>query len=127
MSGWLINISLVFIGGGIGSALRYGVGKWMISKIDWSPILATFSVNVVGSLLLGFLFAWVEKNQPTSLNPLWLLLGVGFCGGFTTFSTFALENINLIKDGNFLMLFTYSLGSLAAGFLLAWVAIQLVG
>ena len=127
MSGWLINISLVFIGGGIGSALRYGVGKWLISKIDWSPIWATFSVNVVGSLLLGFLFAWVEKNQLTSLNPLWLLLGVGFCGGFTTFSTFALENINLIKDGNFLMLFTYSLGSLAAGFLLAWVAIQLVG
>ena len=116
---------LVFIGGGVGSVLRFLMGRIVNSKFESFPFLATFGVNVMGSLILGSLLAWVLKSQLNILSPIWLLLGVGFCGGFTTFSTFAVENIQLLKDGNILTFFSYTAGSVILGFFLAFLGFQL--
>lgn len=92
---------IVALGAGAGGVLRYYISTQLIKQIAVIFPLGTLTVNVLGSFLLGFLiFAFDEKEL---LNPtLKLLLGVGFCGGFTTFSTFSLETINLIRDTQFL-------------------------
>lgn len=96
-----MKIILVALGAGFGGGLRY----WL-SSISYKifPVyfpFGTLIVNVLGSIILGFLiFGFDEKEL---LHPsLKLLLGVGFCGGLTTFSTFSLETINLLRESQFL-------------------------
>ena len=100
----MLNIISVFIGGGIGSLIRYLInitlGKTTLFA-NCSLPLATFSVNIAGSFLLGFIYALI--SQKTGFSPaLKLALSVGFCGGLTTFSTFSIETLNLLKNGEFL-------------------------
>ncbi len=95
------NILLVGLGGGIGSIARYlcqrALGSWFLNPFP----VGTFVVNVTGCLLIGLIHGIAVKNN--ILNPEWrLLLTTGFCGGFTTFSTFAYENADLLRVGNFL-------------------------
>ena len=104
----LINFLLVFIGGGLGSAARYGF-TFIFSCSLW----ATFLVNALGSFLIG-LFAGAALPNTTRL-----LLTVGFCGGFTTFSTFAKENVQLLLQGRFGLFALYSLSTLALTMLFA--------
>lgn len=92
---------LVFLGAGIGGSLRYFVSDFA-SKIF--PIyfpFGTLIVNILGSVLLGFFIFSLDEKELIS-NSLKLFLTVGFCGGFTTFSTFSLETINLLRDSQFL-------------------------
>lgn len=107
------QVLLVFIGGGIGSALRYVIGtlsKTSASEFPWG----TFSVNVLGSLLIGILMGITLKNSSLSENQAILLI-TGFCGGFTTFSAFAYENQVFLKEGDFTSFFIYSIGSIGLG------------
>jgi len=107
------QVLLVFIGGGIGSVLRYLVGKFLkmpASGFPWS----TFSVNVLGSLIIGILMGVTLKNSALSENQS-LLLITGLCGGFTTFSAFAYENQVFLKEGDFINFFIYTLGSIGVG------------
>ena len=107
------QVLLVFIGGGIGSVLRYLVGKFLkmpASGFPWS----TFSVNVLGSLIIGILMGVTLKNSALSDNQS-LLLITGLCGGFTTFSAFAYENQVFLKEGDFINFFVYTLGSIGVG------------
>ncbi|MDA9875062.1 fluoride efflux transporter CrcB [Flavobacteriaceae bacterium] len=107
------QVLLVFIGGGVGSALRYLVGKFLkipASGFPWS----TFSVNVLGSLIIGILMGVTLKNSALSENQT-LLLITGLCGGFTTFSAFAYENQVFLKEGDFTNFFIYTLGSIGVG------------
>jgi CrcB protein len=95
------NILLVGFGGGIGSIARYlcqrALGSWFLNPFP----VGTFVVNVSGCLLIGLIHGIAVKHN--ILNPEWrLLLTTGFCGGFTTFSTFAYENADLLRVGNFL-------------------------
>ena len=94
----LQNILFVFLGGGLGSVLRYLISK-QFNPIFENFFLGTFSVNIIGSLLIGF-FVGMELKFLIS-KPYLLLLVTGFCGGFTTFSAFALENYLIIKEGQF--------------------------
>jgi CrcB protein len=100
----------VGIGGFFGSMLRYGVAKVLDARFVLTIPLGTLSVNIVGSLVLGFVMAIVSKRIDSEL---WrLFLGVGFCGGFTTFSTFALENFNYLHQRLYYEFITYTLASL---------------
>ena len=107
------QVLLVFLGGGGGSALRYLVGTFLktpASRFPWG----TFSVNVLGSLIIGLLMGVTLKNSSLSNNQA-LLLITGLCGGFTTFSTFAYENQVFLKEGDFTNFLIYTLGSIGMG------------
>ncbi|NND88893.1 MAG: fluoride efflux transporter CrcB [Flavobacteriaceae bacterium] len=114
------SVLLVFLGGGIGSALRYLIGIWLKNGTGFPS--ATFLVNMVGSFLIGVLMGWIIRNTNTS-SSFALLLITGVCGGFTTFSAFALENYQFFKNGNFTMLSLYVGGSLIIGILLVGLGI----
>jgi len=105
---------LVFLGGGLGSTLRYGLGKYLNSTISGIPY-GTFAANILGSLLIGVILGMAAKHHNISQNTM-LLLATGFCGGFTTFSTFAYENHVFLKSGDFGMFAVYTIASFIIGF-----------
>ncbi len=105
---------LVFLGGGVGSMLRYGLGKYLNSAATGIPY-GTFAANILGSLFIGIILGVAAKNSSLSENTI-LLLATGFCGGFTTFSTFAYENHVFLKNGDLLSFALYTLGSFIIGF-----------
>lgn len=105
------QLILVFIGGGFGSVFRYLLSKYFNSEYSGIP-LGTFIANVLGSLLIGVVLGLAAKNQTLTQNQT-LLLATGFCGGFTTFSTFANENQIFIKNGDFLIFGFYTVLSFA--------------
>ena len=109
------QIILVGIGGGVGSIFRYLI-KVLTARFSNEIPLATFTANIIGCLLIGLLMGYFAKNEHISSD--WsLLLITGFCGGFTTFSAFSAENLNLLQAGNYLTALTYILGSLLLGIL----------
>ena len=107
------HVLLVFIGGGVGSALRYLVGTVLKSPTSGFP-WGTFSVNVLGSLVIGILMGLSLKNSTLTENQT-LLLVTGLCGGYTTFSAIAYENQIFLKDGDFTSFFIYTLSSIGVG------------
>lgn len=115
---------LVFLGGGIGSVLRYFVGKFLNSHESGIPF-GTFAANIVGSLLIGMILGMAAKNESLTSNQT-LLLATGFCGGFTTFSTFAYENHVFLKSGDFASFAFYTIASFIIGFLAVFFGIYLV-
>ncbi len=106
---------LVFLGGGFGSGLRFLLSKTM-SNYDKIIPLGTFTVNMLGCLMIGLVLGCAQKEINISSNQT-LLLASGFCGGFTTFSAFANENFNLIKSGELLNFSVYIISSLVVGVL----------
>ena len=115
---------LVFIGGGIGSVLRYIIGKALNSSQSGIPY-GTFTANILGSLLIGIILGFAAKNQTLTQNHT-LLLATGFCGGFTTFSTFAYENHVFLKSGDFTSFAIYTIASFILGFLAVFAGIYFV-
>ena len=117
------NILLVGLGGFLGSTLRYLVYIFVDKRFIGSFPIATFSVNILGSFILGLLVALSFKNSLS--ESIRLLLAVGLCGSFTTFSTFAMENFSLLSQKELMTSFLYiSLSvviGLAAAFAGQWV------
>ncbi|OIQ29594.1 MAG: protein CrcB [Bacteroidetes bacterium MedPE-SWsnd-G2] len=118
------QLLLVFIGGGFGSVLRFLIGKALNSTESGIPY-GTFAANVLGSLLIGVILGLAAKNESLSQNQT-LLLATGFCGGFTTFSTFAYENHVFLKSGDFASFAIYTIGSFVLGFLAVFLGMHLV-
>lgn len=112
---YMKNLLFVMLGGGAGSALRYLISQWL-GKVGHFP-LSTFLVNVLGSFAIG----WLLTHFGNSQQALKLLLITGFCGGFTTFSTFSAENMQLVEDGQYSTFVLYALGSLVLGLAAAYL------
>ena len=119
------SILLVGIGSFFGGALRYAVS--LIMKNITAQIFpwATLSVNLIGCFLFGLIFALFGKYSSVN-STLCLLLATGFCGGFTTFSTFANESLQMLQCGNILGFFAYVLASLVLGIALVSLGYYLV-
>lgn len=108
------NILLVGLGGGVGSIARYLCQKWFSENYPQPFPWGTFLVNLLGCFLIGLIYAASEKG--TVLSPQTrLFLATGFCGGFTTFSTFAFENMLLLRSGDTLFFFIYTIASVVLG------------
>lgn len=118
------NLLLVFVGGGFGSVLRYVFGKFLNNSQSGFPY-GTFAANILGSLLIGIILGYAAKNNSLSQSQT-LLLATGFCGGFTTFSTFAYENHVFLKTGDFTNFALYTIASFVIGFLAVFLGIYLV-
>ena len=118
-------LGAVALGGALGTAARSGVAQLMPVAPGTFP-WATFLVNLSGSFALGAVLALVLQRFPTSrfVRP---FVAVGFVGAYTTYSTFAVETVLLVRDGHPALAVTYALTSLGAGFLLAWAGIWSVG
>ncbi len=114
---------LVFLGGGLGSSLRYLV---TIAMNQYSKVLpfGTFTVNMLGCLLIGLILGYAQKENTLTYNQT-LLLATGFCGGFTTFSAFANENLELIKNGEIFNFSVYTIGSVLIGILAVYIGFYL--
>lgn len=118
------QLLFVFIGGGFGSVLRFLIGKWLNNSENGIPY-GTFVANILGSLLIGIILGYAAKSDALSQNHT-LLLATGFCGGFTTFSTFAYENHIFLKSGDFTSFAFYTIASFVIGFLAVFVGMYLV-
>lgn len=118
------NILLVLLGGGLGSAARYLLSYFFSKNEAMQFPWATFLANTIGCLFIGILFGYIQKNNLQN-ETLKLLLITGFCGGFTTFSTFSLENIQFIQNQNYNLAILYTLTSLVIGFLAVIIGIKI--
>ena len=101
----MLNILAVGAGGFVGSVLRYLMGLFHVSEAMIFPV-KTFIINIIGCLAIGLIAASAIRNIEMSPQMI-LFLKVGICGGFTTFSTFALETSDLIKAGHVGAAFLY--------------------
>ena len=121
----MVKLLLIIFGSGLGGGARYLLSRFIdqhsVSVFPWG----TFVVNVLGCLLIGIIYGLADRGFNLGDNVR-LLLTVGFCGGFTTFSTFAHENYLLFQSGNILIVAAYAALSLFVGLLMAYAGHALV-
>lgn len=104
----------VGLGGFIGSIARYLLSKYIFSQTGNAFPWATLAVNLLGCFIIGLLIGWFSRNEILSAEYR-LFLMVGFCGGFTTFSTFASESLQLLRGGEWLSFSLYAVVSIVCG------------
>jgi fluoride exporter len=116
------TILLIALGGGIGSVFRYFTTVIVQKYYATVFPLATFIANILGCLLIGVILGLLEKNQLSNSNLKWFLI-TGFCGGYTTFSTFGFENIALLQSNNTALMFLYIASSIIIGLFAVWLGL----
>ncbi|WIV18425.1 fluoride efflux transporter CrcB [Paenibacillus polygoni] len=118
-------IWLAGLGGIAGAMMRFSLGRYIMKRVnDDSPHpfpLGTWVINISGSLLLGVLFALSKEGLLSSVG--WALLGTGFCGAYTTFSTFGYETMQLITANKIRKACMYVISSVTLGLIAAWIGI----
>jgi CrcB protein len=119
---------LVMLGGAIGTAARYALGRWVGSQ-PWAEGFpwGTLVINVTGSFILGAASVIILERLRPEYQPLYLLVGTGFCGGYTTFSTFEWETFKLVRDGSWWLALGNVLGSVLIGFVAVVLGVALAG
>jgi len=115
---------LVFVGGGVGSLMRYLTALWMAAWFGAVFPFGTLAVNVTGSLLIGFLATLADERGIIGPQAR-LFLVVGLLGGFTTFSSFSLETLRLARDGELTGALMNVTGNLGLGLGCAWLGVGL--
>jgi len=117
-------IFLVGSGGFLGSIARFITSRYIQNTIPSAFPFGTLVVNVSGCLLIGLIYGFSERSS--LLTPDWkMFLATGFCGGFTTFSTFANENMALLRDGAFFLFSIYTIFSVILGIAAAFLGVYL--
>ena len=116
----MLECLLVGIGGFIGSVLRYLIGLLPIKPDNGFPVKTLF-INVLGAFIISSIVILATKNKSLSPNIV-LMLKVGVCGGFTTFSTFAYETADLLQSGNGIVAISYAVTSVILGILAIYLA-----
>ena len=114
------QLILVFLGGGFGSIARFLLVKIMPNENTNFP-WGTLTVNLLGCFLIGLIMGYVSRHSVESRSDLVLFLGIGICGGFTTFSAFAFENFSLFKSENYLNSIAYISISVFFGAMLVYL------
>ena len=116
---------LVGIGGALGALMRFGAQNWIGSLPNGFPV-ATFLVNIVGSIAMGVLVGILAKTTPQYQNEIRLFVAVGVFGGFTTFSSFSLDAIALLERGEILQAAIYVVGSVLLALAGLWIGLTAV-
>jgi fluoride exporter len=117
------NVLLVFVGSGIGGSLRFLLGNALrVNYNYWSTAL----INIIGSLILGGLMAKISGQNSTASFNIQLFLCIGLCGGFTTFSTFSLEAMQLMQAGNYGQALLYTSVSLVLCIVFCWLGFLII-
>lgn len=119
--------TLLFVGLGsfLGGISRFGLTRWVQSHGTGDFPYGTLAVNLLGCLLIGVFYGWFDRAR--IFDPdLRLLLTVGFCGGFTTFSTFVNEGLSLFQSGNFFAAVAYAVVSVVVGLAMVYLGQLLV-
>lgn len=119
----MVKFMAVAIGGAVGAMMRYGVALLVERFVDGPVIIATWIVNLLGCLLMGFLLPFLKTGQVSVAVQLFVL--TGFLGSLTTFSTFSMESVVLWQSGKMDLLLLNVFGSVAAGLLLVWLGMKL--
>jgi fluoride exporter len=114
-----MNLLLVALGGALGSVLRYGCSRLLNGP---AFPFGTLAVNLIGSFLIGLLWAAFTKETD---EPRRLLLIAGFCGGFTTFSAFSLEGLQLLQQTKFAVFFLYTFATVSLGLAATYIGFKL--
>lgn len=117
-----VQFLLVFIGGGLGSLSRFGIAKAVAPYTPMFPH-ATLLANILSCILLGFLMQLSLRNQIDDTYK-WLIM-TGFCGGFSTFSTFSGETFQLFQNGNIVLAMLNIIGSIVICLLAIWLGFAL--
>lgn len=113
----------VALGGALGASTRY----WLYNAhpvLQHQAGLATFTVNALGSFLMGFIFVFLTERS--GLSPYWRgLVGVGFLGAFTTYSTYSLDALQMLERGEFTLALVYLLGTVVVCVSAVWLGLTL--
>lgn len=110
------NVMLAGLGGAIGTMMRFAV--YIIVKTPNFP-LATLLINIAGSLVIGLVFGFAIRDINFDSN--WkVFLATGICGGFTTFSAFSLENVQMLQEGKYFSSALYMITSILVGIVATW-------
>ncbi len=121
----MVRIVIAVLSGGlIGTFLRYAIGAWVAGRYPRHYFLATLGINVVGCLVMGYLHGFFSLHMQWSAE--WRAgLMVGLLGAFTTFSSFSLDVLRLLENGEVLVAGAYLLGSVGIGLLACWLGLTL--
>ena len=120
----MLNVLLVALGGAVGASLRYVVSVFINRTFASAVLSGTLTVNLVGSLVIGILMGLLS-SQANFSEKTYLLLVVGILGGFTTFSSYSFENLELLQQGMYRNFALYLLISNIGGILLAFLGYKL--
>lgn len=120
---------IIMIGGGIGAALRYHLGRYLAQFSLGTWPLGTFAANIIGGLCMGIFMAFLTREDAqtaSNMGPYHLFVAVGILGGFTTFSTFSLEMALMIERGDWMLAFGYAVASVVVALIALFAGMAMV-